>query len=272
MNTQEPQDIPSADDVRSSTPSAWRIANGLICRGREADGTLESTPRLVGRLVRVGVHDGTTQDGETYQKVEADLLTSEGLVSIGCNTSAKTSSITFAGAIVQVRPDELICVEAAAAKKPNRYGSFSTYANLSRVNEKREKVPIKVGRDESVSMDERLEALLEQIRAHPAFAPRPNRDEASSDATRNPERDAFDAECEARDWPDSWGAPDEHLVLANASLGKKLANLSELSADDWVRHLAGLKQNVKPGHVPKALSSAVQAHRAAKSDEFDPFA
>lgn len=272
MSTTTYQNIPGADDVRPSTPSAWRIASGHVCRGREIDGTYETTPRLVGLLVRVGVHDGETADGETYQKVECDLQTRDGLVSVGCNTSAKTSSITFAGALVQCAKGDLICVEAASASKPNRYGSFSTYANLSRVNPTTlAKTPIKVARDESVSMDERLETLLDEIRAHPAFAPRPSL-KTDESPTELPEREAFDAECKSRDWPDSWGAPDEHLALANASLGAKHRSLSDLTADDWTRHLAGLRKNVKPGAVPKLLVEAVQVHRLAKPDEFDPFA
>lgn len=261
--------IPSADEVRSTISMVWRIASGQICRGREVDGTYETTPRLVGRLLRVGIHDGITQEGEAYQKVEADLLTSNGPVSVGVSTDSKTSSITFAGALAQVKPGALICVEAASAKKPNRFGRHSTYANLSLVNpETLTKSPIKVARDESVSMDDRLETLLDEIREHPAFAPRPQR----VDDRENAERDAFDRECKARNWPDSFGAPVEHLALANASLGTKHGSLDELTGDEWVRHLAGLKANVKPDAVPRLLKAAVEAHRKAGSDDYDPFA
>lgn len=255
-------DIP--DTVKTySGPSAWRIADGKLRRGREVDGNLEERTQVTGNLLRVGVHEGVTDDGQTYEKIECDLETANGIVSIGANTSSVTSSITFAQGLLECAKGELICIEPNKAKKANSRGTYSTYSNVFHVDRQTLKATqTKRWERTDETSDEQLESLKAQLRKHPAYAPRPN---LSSEAS---EKDLFWAEVHPKGWPALDPAEKEYCELASKALSRSIESYSQMSDDDWNElRLAASKLNA----VPKILKPALDRAAAAPVED-DPFA
>lgn len=264
--THEPP-IPDASEIRTRGPRGWRLANGQIVRGREEDNNLETTEKLVGFVIRVGVHEGVTSDGERYRKVECDIRTRSGIEHVGCNTNAKTASITFALGLLQIGKDDLIALQAGQSSKKNRYGSYSTYANWYKVN------PTTLGSTEikgeksDEPMEERLENLLTQLRSHPLYKEREPREEEEGLTHRG----EFLKEIDAKGWPNFVDHPAPWLTMFNAALGKKFTSLNDVPDDDWGAVRQVLQDKVE---VPSKLKGLKPPEPKAKlsEPEDDPFA
>lgn len=264
------------DEVATTTRS-WRFAKGVISTGREEDGTYETRPSILGYLRRVGIHEGETQDGTPYAKLEAVIETKEGNVSIGAslkgaNNGGKptySSCISFAEGLLDCDKDEIIQIKAAPSKKPNKYGTHSTYANVYHVRnansaERTKDYPYPSGTEWG---DPQLEILLEEIKQHPAYGERPKRDsqEDEAEAPATP-FDNFCAALSTKGWPGFGIAEDEYLAIAG-KVGKKTYKASGDVPDDvW----AEMQKVVDSG---KAMPPAIQKIAdEQKADEHDPFA
>lgn len=267
-------DIPRDDQVSAGKGgNAWRIASGAICKGREADGSLETREKVVGLLKRIGTHYGVIDDGTRYGKLEAEFQTADGMVSVGVSiTDSKggdacsTAALTYAEGLLLCAKDELIMVTANRAKKENRYGTFATYANLYKVDRVTlATTQLRPERSEGDMMD-RLEDVIEQLQEHPAWGERPEREEAAKSAA-----EVFDVKAKAKGWPVSTHAPVAYCALAGKIAGKTFKTLSLIDDDTWGAMTVGLD---KAKSVPKAVADEAKAFDGAKNEaqDFDIFA
>jgi hypothetical protein len=177
-------DIPDPEDVQTGGPGFpnWRPAEGKLVMGREEDGTLVECPgsKIVGRLLRVGIHDVEPDKGDPYTKVECELETSAGKQGVGVKTTSKLATCNLAAGLLAAAKGELIAIEAVPGTKKNRYGKFGTFINIYSVN------PVTKATkrifDKSIAdifdLDDRLETALEKLREHPAYADRPKRQDS----------------------------------------------------------------------------------------------
>lgn len=275
----EMQDIP---DIIETSAKGWRISDGKIQTGREADGTLETREAVVGYLKRIGIHEGTLDDGSPYAKLEADFETKEGLVSVSTPlinaTSGKptySSCISFADGLLDCAAGELIQLKVGQSAKPNRYGKHSTYANLFHVKQTDggkwsatavKKYPF-IGEPPEYG-DAMLNALVDAIRLHPAYADRPKR------ATAEEEVEAWDAFVEALEsagWPTMQEAKAEYLAIASKAGGTTYADWVDVPAKVW-SDMADVVMSGKP--MPKSIQAVADKKKAnaPKEVEYDPFA
>lgn len=267
--------IPSSSGVKApsrGTPN-WRIAGGAICKGREVDKTYEETPILVGRLVRVGIHTGVTDEGEAYTKFECELDTAEGRVSCGTSDTQKIATISFVEGLIACAKNELISISASQAAKVNKYGKRTTYAVVGRVNPTT-LVSTQVSErilTREVSIDDAFEIATAKLKAHPAWAPRAVREDqeeqgqaqGSAPAQQDDsklvllQRELQMAGCH---WPLFDAAEEGYLEMAGT-----IDKCTYLLADDvpdktWVTILKGLRASVNSkAPVPQLLQKFVVA-------------
>lgn len=268
--------IPRAEDVRTTSGLAnYRFSDGQIVKGREEDGTLEVAEfGLLGRLLRVGIHRGTLDDGREYGKLEAELETADGRVSVGANINSLMASITFGEGLLAVGKGELVKFTAGRSKVKNRYGKFTTYANVHKINE--ESLRPTPARVKVLDRDQRLEDVLGwieiRLQDHPAWAERPKRDSEDEDAST---LDLFRAEIELKGlWPmlDDDSYPG-YLTLAEMTYKVIYKRDTTYNAMEDVSEPVLAK--MREGHdrsesVPAALQPFVKA--STQADLFDPFA
>lgn len=254
--------IPDASEVQTrGNSNNWRIANGTICKGRELDGSLESTDKLVGYVIRVGVHNGVTDDGEAYRKVECDLRTKNGIEHIGCSTKSLSSSISFALGLLQIGPNDLVAITAGQSKKLNKFGKYTTYANWFKVDPATlRSTEIKHERSDE-NMESRLERILAELQNHPLYAARPQREEDGPT-----HKSEFLKEIDGKGWPNFMDFPGPWLEMISAALGKKFKSLDEVDDDDWgsVRHAL-----LEKTETPKKLVGLVKPSQAKEPDPFE---
>lgn len=273
----DPSEMPDSVPT-GSTSSAWRIADGSFVRGRE--GNTEKKNAILGRLTRVGIHEGTIDDGSPYAKLECDLETRDGVVSVGATLKAPTSGkpswtacINLAQILAEIKPGEWLQLEARAGSKPNKFGRLTTYVNGFRVNPvTKAPTPMRFERTSAPSeADLRavLDRLLDQIRKHPAFAPRPARPGSDEEWEQNnpynkPIYD-FAAKIVEKGWPSLDAAEPGYLKIACATGKAEYSALSEVPDAVW-------EELVKAADKVSKLPAALVPYAKAPEEEYDPFA
>lgn len=265
-----PDTLPDKIDTRAGSP-AWRIADGRFRRGR--NGQEEERDALLGRLVRVGVHEGVTPDGQEYAKLECDLERNGETFSVGANLRnaatgkpTYTTCIGLAQILLELKPGDLVQLETRLGSQPNRYGRRSTFVNGYRVDPKTLKPqPIRSERPAG-DPDEVLAALVAKIRKHPAYAPRHRR--ADDEVWDRDGRSRLDAILRAKGWPDTRQAEAEWLAMISKAARRKFASLGEVGEDLWPELLQTIDRLER---MPAALKAAAE-RLAASDDDYDPFA
>jgi hypothetical protein len=271
--------IPRADEVStgSGIPN-WRFSDGQIVRGRELEGTLVSTERLVGRLLRVGVHRGTLDDGRPYGKLECEIETADGVQSAGANLTSKMAAITLGEGLLAAAKDQLIAISAARSRDRNKFGTFTTYVNVFSVEERSfHTTQIREKRlDREKSLDEVLEDMETELRAHPAWGERAKREEREDQGAvhQSPWQLLEQEVAAAGYWPSVPKAWKGYLEMASA-VSKVLngkATKYETTADVPEDVVAQLRDgHSKSAAAKSAIPKALQPYVADESD-YDPFA
>lgn len=298
-------EIPDANDVqRGEGIPTWRIASGKLLRGTEAKGDLQEKDKVVGKLLRIGFQEGRSNDGEYYSHLEIDLETSAGTVRVKTNTSHAgeekigVTAISFAKALVMVKANDLIQVEAQLAKKANKYGKFSTYANVSHVYQEggqwRTKWVDKYELDKDLTIDAQWEILLSDLKTHPAWKVREmaKRDDEGHGGGGGGEylapwdRPAYKAaepELRKKGWPEfHHGTKDAWLKFASAAAKTAFATVDDIPEGFWSGLVAYLPQAKEVPAVLAAVKAAPAPAAAAApaggsfdfagGDDYDPFA
>jgi len=288
-----------ANPVRG-TP-VWRFSEGKLARGREQDGTLETREKIVGVLRRISVHSGVGKnDGVPYAQLEIDVETAKegtirvkaGLTDRAGDVKPSVAAITFAEGLLDLAKDEPIMVCANRGTKPNKFGNYSTYANLYHVDPatKRPRETARRPRSDE-PMATKWERLEKELQTHPAYADRPK---GSSDDGPETHFEALEDELRAKGWPTPTYAPNEWLnLLAAFFKHDRRASIKQYADDQWQvlrQALEPKKPEQLPGLLKPAMerlkkdqAAAVQTHVAtaetvvggdpsALDDGYDPFA
>ena len=244
----EAGNIPDESEVKASTGRAsWRIANGKICKGSEEEGTLDTREKIVGRLRRVGIHDGSfTRDNKTKRvyQLEADIETAKGMERVKaslCNLKGEDApsgvAVGLLWGLLQFAKDELLVITASQGTKKNEFGSYSTFVNMFRLPEgKTEGVAIdRRPRNEGENFADVQNDLLKKIKQHPAFADRPASDSDDDEGNATTHLSALGKECAERGWPTPDQKPGAWLKMMAGffKLPAPKAALSEHDDHEW---------------------------------------
>lgn len=258
---------------------SWRIADGLLIRGRGRGGE-EQTSMIAGRLERVGIYEGTTDDNELYKKLEVDLNVDGQTVSVGCNIKLdpKASNVTafqFAQGLLAVEKGDYIAIKPDKSKEPHeKYGTYTTFVNIGLVDPETLKAKaVKVDKNEfpGESSKEKLPSALERLQKHSAFADRPKRDEdedaGGADEPEGKQHEFIKLTAE-KGWPSVLDVKITPTYLkmcaAVAGDGADFKSLADVPDAVWDEMIQSAKQAKK---LPKLLDDAVKA-----ADDYDPFA
>jgi hypothetical protein len=280
---EDTQVIPSDSDVPTPTggKSVWRFAEGEIRTGRE--GEIRTREKVVGALRRFGVHFGHTKEGEPYGQLEADIETrDEGIVRVKAGLTEKgtgavkpsVAALSFAEGLLDFKPGEIVIVTANLAAKANRYGKFSTYANLYHYDAATKRMTGAARRPKSdLSIGEKWTALEAELKRHPAYADRPISEADDADGNAATHLSDLCKTCEARGWPTPEQAPAEWLSMA-AKAYKSVPRVNPTgSLRDYTDHEWGeihLKlQGVSK--MPSALEAVAARLKPAVVEDYDPF-
>lgn len=271
------------EEVATSQSNNYRISDGALCKGRQ--GEEERAKFLQGRLLRVGIYEGTLDTGEEYAKLEAEIETATGKVSISAPlknaTSGKptySSCISFAEGLLAVSKGEIVKVEAAQGSKPNRYGKYTTYANVYKLtNTQSGWIATRSqygwpGQDPTtLDLDAKLDTLVGLIREHDAYGERAVRERVEAGAAP---WDVFAAALETHGWPPIGAAQAEYLEIASRIGKVKYTDLADVPTDVFGQ-MAAVVESGKP--MPKAVQAvadrlAANPKAGAQVEEYDPFA
>jgi len=265
-NTQtiDPRELP--DSVPTGGKGAWRISQGKIQRGRQGDEEVRDA--ILGKLVRIGTHYGTLEDGREYARLECDLHTNNGVESVGVSLRnpenqrpTLSSCISLAEGLLEVGLGDLVQVTAVQGKKENRYGSYSTYARVTKIDPATMS-PVRAERKERLHEYgvDYLDDLVKQLETHPAWASRPY--QAHDELAEGRPIEALNAACVMKGWPGPFSAKDAWLALFQRD-NPGIESLDEVSAEA----LAAATANIE-----RAKSLPAFLNVAATQAEFDPFA
>lgn len=264
--------IPRPEDVKTGSGlNNWRLAEGRIVKGRETDGTLvEATYGVLGELTRVGVHRGVLDDGRSYGKLECELVTADGIQSVGASLTSLMAAITLGEGLLAAAKGDLIKIEARKSAKLNRYGRHTTYANVYRINPEtmatvRLSEPVLAECD---SLDDALEQIEARLKSHAAWGERRN---AHEEEERNANKSAYDLFREDLKthnlWPDFDLAQPGYLSLVEKLAGGKVKDPADPALEScWAQMRDQYAKSREKGSVPKALQAYL-----APPDDHDPF-
>lgn len=271
MSNQTTEYIPDESEVTASSGrQSWRIANGKICKGSEDEGTLVTREKIVGRLRRVGIHEGEfTRDGKTKRvyQVEADIETAHGMERLKaslCDQKGKDApsgvAVGLLWGLLQIGKDELMIVIASQGSKKNEFNSYPTFVNVFTLPAgAKQGVPIeKRKRIDGEDFADVQQGLIDQIRSHPAYAERPAHETDDEQGNATTHLSALCKECEAKGWPTPEQAPAEWLAMMAAAMGgNPKASIKEIPDDIWGE--TRLKLQDKPANEPpKMLIPAIE--------------
>ncbi|AIE83513.1 hypothetical protein [Fimbriimonas ginsengisoli] len=283
--------LPNESDVKvASGGKAWRFSKGRIISGREEDGTLVERTSIIGRIQRVGIHEGVTTDQykKPYRQVEADIETNDGVIHVHAGLldnetfelRPTQAALTFGWILTQVKSsDEIVRITTAKGEPwtddKGRAREASTYVNLALVGADmiarpvyRPKTNPNAPKVSSVDKWRAIEAELrgdpiEGVAAHPLWAERPAReDDGASDASLPPSLQTLFAVCNKKGWPTPREAPEEWKKLFAAYFQRGAGEIGEYSEDEWNDLALALNGKENP---PALIKPAVERAAAAKA-------
>lgn len=270
--------LPSASEVESvSGGKSHRFSEGRIVTGRDKDGTLKVIDAIVGRIVRVGIHEAVTRDEHKrpIMQVEADIETEDGLIYVKAGLldqeefrlRPSTSAIHFAWGLTLFSPEDIVQIKASQGvewqDERGRERKPSTYVNWAKVVQEEGKWLAKpVYRPKPVkdapkkSQVEKWQELEPQLRALPHFAPRPAGRDDDEEPTHFSE---LEKELKGFSWVTPTEAPTEWLQLVANYFGHSPKQaLSQYDDDDWGKVRKDLLEGIKSGEIP-GMPPALQA-------------
>ena len=296
MSSATEQYIPDPSQVKitGSGFASWRFSEGKIVKGRVADGSLESTPMLVGRIVRIGIHEGVTDDQyhKPYMQLEADMETASGPVSVHCGLldekdqtiRPSMAAIGLGWGLTQITGEDLVAITSAQGEPwtddRGRAMSGSTYVNFARLDPTTfVGTPIRKPKADRnaprTTTREKWDELEPAIREHPLFGPRPARaanddyggKEAivTEDEPSQTGRQAYEKVVNSKGWPDLLHAEAGHLELINKAGKTSYKALSEVPDATLAAMAEGA---AKAKGVPKPLEPFVNAVLDTEVDVF----
>jgi hypothetical protein len=258
--------LPDADEVDTSRGmTSYRIANGALCQGSEKRGNLVTVSKALGKLLRISIHEGTGKDdGVWFQRLEADFETNKGPVRIHAPLSnagvAKPgiAATSFAEGLLDLALHEVAVVEPDQSVKPNRFGSYTTFARVYHYDVKTGKTRSTLRRDRNPNqtLEDQWAELEAELRDHPAYK---DRKAEAADTHLS----LLSAECKAKGWPTPEENPEGYVKMCQEVLGDPMIEkLSDIDEELWGEVREGFNQ---PGAV--CPSQIVVAATKAATDK-----
>lgn len=261
-------DIPDTFEGRGGGLRFYGIANGQIKTRASKEAPWEYSEKIHGIFDRVGEHS-SEWNGKQMPKFEVDLLMKDGTkASISTNADSAVSTVMFASRILKISKGQVIGITTAKSKDKIANGAHLTFVNVLLWDPMGSKwievTPEEIAGDNSAA---KLPLVLQKIRSHPAYAPRPTRDKAEAGDS---ERALFDQTVTGKGWPSLAAAGPVYLEMMQKVAKQNGSNvpnaLDEVSDDLWTafRQLCGERKD-----MPAKLESAAMKTGA---EEYDPFA
>lgn len=242
--------IPGDDEVTVETggPKSYRFAKGQIVTGRSEDGNLVVREKIIGVVVRIGIHEGRTNDQykKPYKQVEAEIRTRAGTVGLHVGLLDENyelrptqAALTFGWCLTQVAQSGVFVFTAAAGEawvtQDGKAREASTYANIAVIDDKNvAKAIYRPKADRNAPKRSAIEKWAEieaQLRAHPLFAARPAKEGKDSGVSHLGE---LSKECETKGWPTPEQAPVEWLTgIAGFYQHQVRGSLADYNDDQW---------------------------------------
>lgn len=258
--------IPSASDVEMpSGGKSYRIANGFFVRGEQITETVqvmgqpkevetgrypEMIDTIVGIVRRVGIHE---EDGKygLQRRFDVDFETAEGhvYVSLSLLDTKKQLKISVSTLFLAW------CVLNSPVGQPMGYktslgepvtlengseGGRPTYVNLYRFVGKKGEQIRRPARDKNAprtSIIDQWKEYEDQIRAHPLYAPRPNRrDDHDEEGNPMSHIAGLCDECAKKGWPTPRQAEESWLAIIAKAFrtdGADKFGLEDWDDDSW---------------------------------------
>lgn len=297
MNPNDPNYIPDASEVESqSFGSSYRAANGVLCRGKEGEDGYETVPKIVGRLLKVGVLDweNPNKKGMREKKLMCVIKTSTEELTLSAKfwsdktKGEKFSSLTqffgLARNLMAFEANDLIEVTASKSKDPieTEEGEkiYLTYVNLAKpyFDEAENKFKSKRIRLQYEKSEESKESLvgelLTALEKHPAWGEF-EIDHAAADGDEEGSSSSgyalFEALCEKKKWPLLSANEAEWETVFKVIMADEFVPAQEIQLKHWNMLIAGLD---KRKDAPQTLLDAIKAKAAAPplDPADDPFA
>lgn len=228
---------------------------------------------IVGKLIRVGEHEGVADDGTEYRQVECDLdidgETHTVKASIGSGNASNVTPFMFVQGLLAVDKGDIIAIKPDKSKVAHeKFGTFTTFCNVGIVGPggKARAVSIPKEEFEGGSSKEKLVDALAKLKKHPAWAARPSRDdEGFALAAPNEGYINFRTTVMDKGWPDPTTYEAEYLSIAKKATGdNNLSSLDDVSQETWTKMIESAKKATK---VPPGLAALATAEYDVFADE-----
>ena len=282
--------VPDRVDTGSGLKN-WRIADGKIRSGREVDGSLEERSQILGRLLRIGTHEGVgTNDGKPYAYLEAELEANGEHFRVRTSLESAVASSMFGHALLGTALGDIIVIDARKSDTPTPRGSFVTFVNVSIYNPETGKA-IQIRKADlpeipGESSADRIPYILDLLKEHPAWALRPVKDEGEGGSAKPTARERFEKFVSGKDWPAVDDMLDAYLTVASDIGGRKYTAIADVPDVVWnqmraaAEELDEVPEILRPKETAKAnpfgkgkAEPKAAAKPAAKTadKEYDPF-
>ena len=283
--------VPERVDTGSGLKN-WRIADGKIRSGREVDGSLEERSQILGKLLRIGTHEGVGNDGKGYSYLEAELEANGDHFRVRTSLESAVASSMFGHALLGTALGDIIVVDARKSDTPTPRGSFVTFVNVSIYNPETGKA-IQIRKADLPEIPgetsaDRIPYIIDLLKEHPAWALRPVKDEAEGNG-KPTARQRFEQFVSGKDWPAVDDMLEAYLTVAGEIGGRKYTAIADVpdvvwnqmraAADelDEVPEILRPKETAKANPFGKGKAKTEPAAKAAAKGgknadgDFDPF-
>ena len=232
-----------------------RLGNGKLTEWDKKEQKEIDHESVIGSLERISYYydEMSAAKGFPADMVEIALRHRDDTLQLVQWRQASTvCTMSVARTIGQVAKGQVVALTAWGGDKKTTFANLHTWDGM---NWKRLEGP-KVAD---------LDAALDELKKHPAFADRPQRRTAEDG---NPDyttpQDDFFAAALAAGWPAPKGIEGAYCEVFTKALKRTVNTFAQLTDDDWKTLESGISSAKS---VPKALTAAVP-----KDGEYDPFA
>jgi len=280
------QPIPRADDIAgldSSGRDYYSVSEGKFVVRRDKE-TIKETDKLVGRLDRIGVEEGTWKSGRNYHRVEVDITTADGPVQLALDLidpdgifkpSVAAWQVARAFVTAGFNKGDIIALQAWQGTPQKSHHKPSNCVSTYRV------IGNKSDRIVAPSVaDQDWDDLEEALRTLSCYGARPHRDDEESSSTG---MTSLITELKSRGWETPEENPEGWLKLAKGRLKMPVSSLAEIRDDVWGQVAKDIANNAPAGAppFPEIASGGVKPVKVSslfppagpgQVGEYDPFA
>lgn len=253
--------------IRESSFKTYRISEGKIRIGQGS--ATEEQEAIAGFILGFDYTEGTSDDGEDYAAIRAELeLKSGEKVKVRCKvgltpSSSNVSAVGFALGLLQLSEGDDIGIFPKLSKPDPKYGKCSTFVDVCKVNpatgryvdidtrKARESFP-------GAASKEKLPHIIEELKKHPLYRALGKKAESQSEY--------LEAIRDEKKWPDPFGAAKgAYLEIIGKAANQTFADYADVPEETMQGFFEFYGKN--KSKLPKKL----EAFAANGEAEYDPF-